>query len=484
MLAFSTYNVKKDIAVTLQWIVEQVSILRGFISAVFLVVGVVWSLVAEYQSCGAQCRRRRRRALERVLKFSEESGIKEELNHGLLKFPSVFLNVFLLMRMHHEQSVELLKNNKHVLKPKSAISQPLTEHEIEEALRMNRYCQTVYGAFVVNANVAARKRSSRRRSLFFNPVKNSLDSLKRYNRLRSVEVLVKSKANDLKYTKHLLFLDHQRHEAVLTIRGSFSVADILVDIDCLQTKFCGGYAPNGMATMANNIWEKSAGHLLHEVPPDYKLVIVGHSLGGAIANLLTIKIVSGNLLPHHRKIECHAFGAPPTFVGNMEVVAKVRPHIINYVHRDDAVPFLQLSTVRRLNTAIAAIDQERSKLSWSQWFFTLTGCQNSFPSYRANCESAHYRISARLQEELSSKAPTDFRQELIWPSQKIVWLVDNGQNTYQAVDCNAEKLTSLRGLLMSASMMTDHDLGAYEDAIRAVCHSGPQCTISSDYSQF
>jgi hypothetical protein len=294
---------------------------------------------------------------------------------------------------------------------------------------------------------------SRRKSLLFNPITNDTEALCRNNALcnLSKDAVVIKRSIDVEYIDHLIVVDHSRRQTVLSIRGTYSVSDVLTDIDVVPTDFCGGIAPVGFAKMASNLWKES-GSALRLVPQGYELLIVGHSLGGAIAMLLTMKVLHEDLLPENKTIHCHAYGAPMVFTGNNETLQRVSPHITAYVHQDDAVTFLSGFSLRQLSAEVAVVDIARQKLSWSQLIKTIF-------SGRPSPELQQALADAPDLEPIPNMLPFQ------WPAKRVIWLRHaDGGSDYEAVVCDP-KLLANRRLLLTDSMVSDHLPIKYEAAL-------------------
>jgi len=101
----------------------------------------------------------------------------------------------------------------------------------------------------------------------------------------------KKSGNDHPHLRHLVAVDHAHQEVVLAIRGTFSVQEIVVDLTSFSREgFGGGEAHEGMATMAERLWQVAGPAIVKTLKdhPNYNLVVTGHSLGAGTASLLTI----------------------------------------------------------------------------------------------------------------------------------------------------------------------------------------------------
>jgi hypothetical protein len=171
------------------------------------------------------------------------------------------------------------------------------------------------------------------------------------------------------HLRHLVAVNHAHQEVVLSLRGTFSLAELVIDTAGHHAPFCGGQAHAEMAQQAVAIW-KTAGppirHLLQE-HSDYKLVLTGHSLGAGTACLLHVMLQEDALLPLERTVQCVAFASPPVFCASHEVsprLARALASCVHIYHQDDCVPFLSLDSVHHLLAALAAVDTYTGRLSW------------------------------------------------------------------------------------------------------------------------
>jgi hypothetical protein len=91
---------------------------------------------------------------------------------------------------------------------------------------------------------------------------------------------------------HFVALDHAEESIVVSIRGSFSVRDCLTDFVANAVPFQGGFAHQGILRSAQTkmLQLEPVIRELQVKHPTYKIVTVGHSLGGACAALLAFML--------------------------------------------------------------------------------------------------------------------------------------------------------------------------------------------------
>ena len=78
--------------------------------------------------------------------------------------------------------------------------------------------------------------------------------------------------------KFMIFTDEATKSIVLAIRGTFSLADVIVDVICDEEKYLDGYAHRGILKGSQKIMKESQETLkaAFQTHPDHKLVITGH----------------------------------------------------------------------------------------------------------------------------------------------------------------------------------------------------------------
>jgi len=163
---------------------------------------------------------------------------------------------------------------------------------------------------------------------------------------------------DCEHLRHMVVVDHQHRKVVLSIRGTFSLGEIVIDAAAFSREFCGGEAHSEMANMAENVWSvagPTVQTMLAANHHQYELILTGHSLGAGAACLLTILLESKRILPKHQKFRCFAYAAPPVFTP-LEFVPNSVQATTNFVHENDVIPFLSVHTVRQLFQQIRAVD--------------------------------------------------------------------------------------------------------------------------------
>lgn len=211
-------------------------------------------------------------------------------------------------------------------------------------------------------------------------------------------ILQEPKAGILKPAFTIL-MDHESKSFLLLIRGTHSIKDTLTAVTGAVVPFHHtvvyeggvsnlvlGYAHCGMVAAARWIAKLATPRLLAELDkhPDYKLKIVGHSLGGGTAALLTY------ILREQKELSnaiCFAFA--PAACMTWELAESGNDFITTVINGADLVP----------SFSSASVDDLRAEVTASAW---LNDLRNQIE--RTRILSTVYRSATALSSRLPSMA--------------------------------------------------------------------------------
>lgn len=154
--------------------------------------------------------------------------------------------------------------------------------------------------------------------------------------------------------RHLVAVDDATRAVVVAIRGTSSMADLITDLLCEAAPFGAGFAHAGMRDAAAALLAAITPTLRTALAarPGHSLVVCGHSLGAGVALLLTKMLLDTGLAP----VKCYAFAPCPVFGPRRRVDTDWSDSVECFVHHEDIVAQLCLSSARRLALEIERID--------------------------------------------------------------------------------------------------------------------------------
>ncbi|KAJ3127951.1 hypothetical protein HK098_005464 [Nowakowskiella sp. JEL0407] len=186
------------------------------------------------------------------------------------------------------------------------------------------------------------------------------------------ELIKVSLQNDLYKPPFVVVFDHDVEVIVVSIRGTYSLADIFSDfkmdlkgvwIEELRNAGGGGVG-NGALQSVHDGMLKSAENVLSEIDVDklkkllldpesaycgYRLVVCGHSLGAGVAALLTWKLRTLGLPAH-----CYSY-APPGCLMSPLASEYFKEFCVSIVIGDDIVPRLTRNSIEVLKWEIGRL---------------------------------------------------------------------------------------------------------------------------------
>ncbi|CAM9729332.1 unnamed protein product [Ectocarpus sp. 4 AP-2014] len=185
-------------------------------------------------------------------------------------------------------------------------------------------------------------------------------------------------SDSLETRTYFVAVDHASRSVVVSIRGTYSFTDTMVDLLCNAVDFAGGKAHQGISQSAVRVWTAVKGEVEKQLREhgDYKLVLTGHSLGAGAAILLKILLERNATdafkrsvsLPKDKTaaqmarldvgrpvhVECYAFAPPPVF--SVPGATWMRD-VYSFVNGADCVPTMSLGSLYSLCRTIQHVDK-------------------------------------------------------------------------------------------------------------------------------
>ncbi|KFZ58520.1 Sn1-specific diacylglycerol lipase beta, partial [Podiceps cristatus] len=182
-------------------------------------------------------------------------------------------------------------------------------------------------------------------------------------------------------------LDHKKEAIVVAVRGTLSFEDVLTDLsaDCedltLEDVLENGFVHKGITQAANYIYQKLINDgILNQaftIAPEYKLVIVGHSLGGGTASVLAGMLRVPTL-------RCYAF-SPPGGLLSKSLADYTKHFIVSVIVGKDLVARLSMPNMEDLKRRIVRIVTNCNRPKYQIllrgcWYEVFGGDPDNFPT--------------------------------------------------------------------------------------------------------
>lgn len=229
------------------------------------------------------------------------------------------------------------------------------------ALRYMRISSVAYGPLIVNPVMFPEKAVSLDKVSLINDPAAMICDHAELDRAR-VRLLHAQPSSCWLKPAHYVVHDVERREAVVVVRGTLSVEDVVTDLGAEEVDFfLGGKAHQSILQSACNVLRSAAPVLEQLAGQVDSITFTGHSLGGGVAAysaVLCSELLDGGAWPFGARapeVHCFTFGAPG--LCSLEVSRGLRGRITSFCNDLDIVPRLSFGHVLELHDrAMAARD--------------------------------------------------------------------------------------------------------------------------------
>ncbi|XP_020029481.2 diacylglycerol lipase-beta isoform X1 [Castor canadensis] len=281
----------------------------------------------------------------------------------------------------------------------------------------------------------------------------------------------------------LVALDHRKESVVVAVRGTMSLQDILTDLSAesenldLEIELQDCVAHKGISQAARYVYRRliNDGILSQafSVAPEYRLVIVGHSLGAGAAALLAIM-----LRRSYPQVRAYAF-SPPRGLLSKSLYEYSQDFIVSLVLGKDVIPRLSVANMEDLKKRILRVICQCNKpkykiLLHGCWYELFGGNPTNLPteldggSQGALSQPLLGEQSLLTQQSpsysFSSDSPLDScpKYPPLYPPGRIIHLEEEGA-TGRFGCCSAAQYrarwsheAAFSKILIGPKMLTDH----------------------------
>ena len=387
--------------------------------------------------------------------FLTTTGIDLEINEtvGLALLPRLGL-------LSQIQTILNARNDRRDLSAITGKRRELLQQNVptaRDAWRYMRYATAVYGKEMIAAAQIGKKPKDTAAS----KTTTTRDCISDHIQIPPEDIVVLDvdyhEDTNHNHLRHFVALDHKAKQVILSIRGTFTLSEIVVDITAF-TQACsfGGEAHTEIYSMAQRIWV-AVGTTLQQLLQDnegYELVLTGHSLGGGCACVINMMCQHDpTLLGGDVKIRCIAFACPPLFT-DLDLIPQAVATTTNYILEQDVVPFLSVDSVRHVFQCVRIIED------YMQTNMTATARMNLT---LANAKPPQEMIDAVHQASGMRLPPKPGAPVLSIPAAANIWMKEGPRGDYDFDVCDSTILSWL-GLNVDVRYFQYHLPPRYEHA--------------------
>ncbi|TPX67833.1 hypothetical protein CcCBS67573_g07362 [Chytriomyces confervae] len=284
---------------------------------------------------------------------------------------------------------------------------------------------------------------------------------------------------------HYVSIDREAGVVVVTLRGTLSLSDLLIDLKFDYAEYKGHRVHAGMLHTARRLWKRDSCLFLAvenalQENPSFGLVLVGHSLGGGVATLLALEWSTlspmsnpptpystspSSGLPAFRPMHVYSFGTP--CVVDHACSTSLKGLATTLIHGDDMIPTMSVGLIRDLKTVtFHLLDPINRGLSEKIMARTLA-LQATQRTASSEEQDFFFNVISQLRGSMQN--------DRLYPSGTVYWVSHqqgvrgDGSVSSQVILRRCEEVKEIcHEPVFSAKMMSDHIPKNYEDCMEAL----------------
>eukprot|EP00871_Galdieria_phlegrea_P001773 jgi/Galph1/2597/GphlegSOOS_G1273.1 len=228
----------------------------------------------------------------------------------------------------------------------------------------------------------------------------SVDKICSKTPLLSQDIIYRQLTSKKEQPAYYIAVDHATQNIVLAICGTKSFHDILTDVSIETSDFLGAYGHKGMVSAVYWLVSQVLDKLIEQQNkrPDYGMVCVGHSLGGAVATLFTLLMRT----QYDIHMVCYSYGAPPCICSALLPLTK-EGGIIQVILDTDIIPRLSLHSLDQLVVELRTLDWQQVYFRGSTIHTKLHQMGNTYLGEETTNQLSQ-QVSKYLQKQLRSNS--------------------------------------------------------------------------------
>ncbi|ELP84629.1 lipase containing protein, putative [Entamoeba invadens IP1] len=246
---------------------------------------------------------------------------------------------------------------------------------------------------------------------------------------------------------YFIALDPSINALVLSIRGTFSLNDIVSDMILYNSEFSyhgeDGVVHSGIYKTALETFKDAKDHIENALKnyPNLKFLITGHSLGGSVAQIITLLIKQWR---PEWDIHCYAIAPAPIFGENLATNEEVRSLIDSVIFDSDMVPSLSMASCKHL---VARMNKVLTQMDFDYLLFISKMAKGMSTS-----QAAKEMVEAK-GIVLDDTIDTFFSPGPLWPVGEVCYMKREGDGKFSMNTAENKSFTTIR---VSNTFLADH----------------------------